>query len=81
MLIVSCQQKVTKSIIVINASELLEAAKNAQAGDDIVVKNGTYKDVEIVFQGEGTKENPITLKAETPGKVFIEGVSSLQIGG
>ncbi|WP_282074024.1 chondroitinase-B domain-containing protein [Polaribacter atrinae] len=81
LLIVSCQQKVTKSIIVTNASELLEAAKNAQAGDDIVVKNGTYKDVEIVFQGEGTKENPITLKAETPGKVFIEGVSSLQIGG
>lgn len=81
LLIVSCQQKVTKIIIVTNASELLEAAKNAQAGDDIVVKNGTYKDVEIVFQGEGTKENPITLKAETPGKVFIEGVSSLQIGG
>ena len=81
LLIVSCNEKVAKSIVVTNASELIEATKNAKPGDNIVVKNGTYKDVEIVFEGQGTKENPITLKAETPGKVFIEGVSSLQIGG
>ncbi|MCL7764868.1 alginate lyase [Polaribacter sp. Z014] len=81
LLIVSCQEKVSESILVTNSLELIDAAKNAQPGDNIVIKDGTYKDVEIIFKGEGTKENPITLKAENPGKVFIEGVSSLKIGG
>jgi len=81
LLIVSCEQKVAKSIVVTNSSELIEATKNAQAGDNIVIKDGIYKDVEIVFEGEGTKENPIILKAENAGKVFIEGISSLQMGG
>ncbi|MGJ8743456.1 chondroitinase-B domain-containing protein [Polaribacter sp.] len=81
LLLVSCNEKVTNSILVSTKSELNEAIKNAKPGDDIVLKNGIYKDLEIVFTGEGTKENPITLRAETPGEVFIEGVSSLQLGG
>ncbi len=43
--------------------------------------NGTWKDVQIKFIGEGTEDKPITIKAETPGKVFIEGVSDLKFGG
>ena len=31
--------------------------------------------------GFGTDENPIVLRAETPGEVFIEGKSSLKLGG
>jgi poly(beta-D-mannuronate) lyase len=81
LLFISCNEKVTNSILVSNESELNEAIKNAKAGDEIVLKNGTYKDIEIKFYGEGTKDNPITLKAETPGEVFIEGVSNLEIGG
>ena len=79
--LISCNKKVTNSILVSNKSELKEAIENAKAGDDIVLKEGTYKDIEIKFYGEGTKENPISLRAETVGKVFIEGVSNLRIGG
>ncbi|PQJ69398.1 chondroitinase-B domain-containing protein [Polaribacter butkevichii] len=79
--LLSCKENVTNEIIVGNNSELIEATKNAKAGDVIVIKNGTYKNVEIEFIGDGTKEKPIVLKAETPGKVFIEGVSNLEIGG
>jgi len=61
--------------------ELENAIKAAKAGDDIVLKNGIYKDVEIKFVGEGTKDHPISLRAETPGEVFIEGVSNLKISG
>ncbi|SDS06755.1 poly(beta-D-mannuronate) lyase [Polaribacter sp. KT25b] len=81
LLFVSCNEKVTSSILVSNESELNDAIKNAKPGDDIVLKNGTYKDLEIKFYGEGTEENPITLSAETAGEVFIEGVSNLEIGG
>tara|TARA_R100001369_G_scaffold69445_1_gene97108 strand:+ start:2585 stop:4894 length:2310 start_codon:yes stop_codon:yes gene_type:complete len=61
--------------------ELEEALKNVQAGDNIVLANGIWKDVQIKFIGEGTEDKPITIKAETPGKVFIEGVSDLKFGG
>lgn len=80
-LLISCNKKETKSIFVSSNSELKEAVENVKSGDHIVLKNGTYKDVEIIFKGEGTKENPIKLSAETPGEVFIEGTSSLEISG
>ncbi|WP_218599739.1 chondroitinase-B domain-containing protein [Polaribacter sp. NJDZ03] len=79
--LISCNEKVTNSILVSNNIELKEAIENAKAGDDIVLKEGIYKDIEIKFYGEGTKESPISLRAETVGKVFIEGVSNLRIGG
>ncbi|WP_299670397.1 chondroitinase-B domain-containing protein [uncultured Polaribacter sp.] len=81
LLLISCNEKSTNSVLVSNESELKDAIKNAKAGDDIVLKNGIYKNLEIEFYGEGTKENPITLRAETAGKVFIEGISNLAIGG
>ncbi|MCL7753859.1 chondroitinase-B domain-containing protein [Polaribacter sp. Z022] len=79
--LVSCNQKVTNEIFVSDTAALVEATKKAKAGDVIVIKNGTYTDAKITFKGEGTKEEPIILKAETPGKVFIEGVSNLSISG
>lgn len=69
------------TIKVSNAEELKTAIKNAVPGSEIVLSNGVWKDIEIRFYGNGTKENPIVLRAETSGKVIIEGVSDLKIGG
>ena len=44
--------------------ELEEALKNVQAGDNIVLANGIWKDVQIKFIGEGTEDKPITIKAD-----------------
>ena len=78
----SCQSETSAPTIAVkDAGELNNAIKNAQPGDVIVMANGTWKDVEIKFTSVGTAENPITIKAETPGEVFIEGVSCLKIGG
>jgi len=74
----SCQDN---KIIVQNDAELNNAIKNAQPGDEIVMANGAWKDVQIYFSGKGTKGNPITLRAEKPGQVTIEGQSFLKIGG
>ncbi|MEP1382305.1 MAG: chondroitinase-B domain-containing protein [Paraglaciecola sp.] len=70
-----------KNFFVNSEVKLNDAIESVQAGDNIVLKNGTYKDIQIKFYGEGTEQKPITLKAETPGKVFIEGISNLHIGG
>lgn len=70
-----------ESIYVKNIEELNAAMQAATPGDEIVLFNGVWKDVKINFFGIGTKEAPITLRAETPGEVFIEGQSFLHLGG
>ncbi len=82
VLLMACnQQTQTSEIKVANIEELNDAIKNSKEGDLIVLANGIWKDVEIKFRGKGTKDNPITLKAETAGKVSIEGKSYLKFGG
>ena len=58
-----------------------KAVKQLAPGDTIRLANGEWRDFEIVFQGEGLAEAPITLTAETKGKVFITGRSNLRLGG
>lgn len=69
------------TIKVNNQEELKTAIKNAVAGDEIILANGVWKDIQIKFYGKGTKDAPIVLRAETEGKVAIEGISDLKIGG
>ena len=71
----------TNNIKVTSINELNNAIKSSNPGDNIVLANGVWKDVEIKFYGNGNKEKPITLTAEEKGKVSIEGVSNLKIGG
>ena len=52
-----------------------------QAGDVIVLADGTWRDFEILFKGEGTKQHPIELKAQTKGKVILTGQSNLRLAG
>lgn len=74
-------QSLAKDITVGSDAELKKAIAQAKAGDNIVLKDGTYRDIQIEFFAEGTKEKPIVLRAQTPGNVFIEGQSNLQLGG
>jgi len=81
ILLISCTSSNDDSFFVNNEKELENAISNAKPGDNIVLKDGIWKDVQIKFRGKGTKDNPITLKAETAGKVTIEGESYLKFGG
>ena len=68
--------------VIVNSAEKLQTAIDAaKAGDEIVLANGIYQNVELKFTGEGTAEKPIVLRAETAGKVFIEGESCVKFGG
>ena len=82
LLLVSCNNNSTiESIYVKDIIELNKAIEQAVAGNEIVLANGVWQNVEIDFHGLGSKEQPIILRAETPGKVFIEGTSYLHLGG
>lgn len=79
---IGCQTDNTgTSINVTNADELSEAIINATPGTEIVMADGEWNDVQIRFEGIGTKDAPITLRAETPGKVLIQGQSDLKLAG
>ena len=80
LLLFSCGKN-SENIFVKNIDELNNAISKATAGTEIVLANGIWKDAQINFWGIGTKQAPITLRAETSGEVFIEGVSSLKLGG
>ena len=61
--------------------EYRDAIKDLQPGDTVVLANGEWRDFEILFPGEGTVEQPITLTAETKGQVLVTGRSNLRIAG
>ena len=69
------------STIVTNKEELYEALDSLKSGDEIVMKNGVWEDVNIRLIGKGTESQPITLRAESAGEVIIQGDSDLKIGG
>lgn len=61
--------------------EVASCLKMAQPGDRIYIKDGQYKDQELKWMGNGTEKSPITIEALNPGKVKIEGSSTLRMAG
>ena len=61
--------------------EVASCLKTAQPGDQIYIKDGQYKDMQLKWMGKGTEKSPISIKALNPGKVKIEGGSNLRIAG
>lgn len=70
-----------EGVLVSNIDEFDQAVANATAGSVIIMANGTWQDVELRLKGEGTAEEPIILKAQEAGKVFITGQSNLAFSG
>jgi poly(beta-D-mannuronate) lyase len=70
-----------KETLVANPAEFAKAAKNLRAGDTIILKNGLWKEKRLRIQANGTSDQPITLKAETRGKVILRGKSSISVAG
>lgn len=64
-----------------SAAEIAELREKMDPGDTLVMANGDWTDQPIVFQSRGTAEKPITLRAQTPGKVVLTGNSSVTIDG
>ncbi len=72
---------IAKDVLVTTQAEYEDAVKAAQPGDSIVLADGEWRDFEILFEGEGTADAPITLTAETKGSVFITGQSNMRLAG
>ena len=67
--------------LVSSALQIDTAMQTAQPGDTITMTNGVWTNEQIDFEGFGASGNPITLRAETPGQVILNGNSTLDISG
>jgi poly(beta-D-mannuronate) lyase len=66
---------------VASAAEIARIAAAATPGDVVVMADGAWTDQKIAFSAKGTPDRPITLRAQTPGKVILSNNSSLIIDG
>ena len=66
---------------VTSASEIEDIIDQVQPGDTITLQDGTWTNQQIQLKGFGTEDRPITLRAQTPGQVILNGNSTLNISG
>ncbi|MES2338180.1 MAG: polysaccharide lyase 6 family protein [Pseudomonadota bacterium] len=70
-----------RDIRVADQAAFNDAVKIARPGDTIVLADGIWRDFRMLFEGRGTAARPITLTAQTPGRVILSGASNLRIAG
>src|SRR3954471_24317119 len=81
ILLMLCGPVMAAEINVSSAADIAAALEKAKTGDTLVMAVGTWSDQAIVFKASGAEQNPITLRAQSPGKVVLSGKSSLKIDG
>jgi poly(beta-D-mannuronate) lyase len=72
---------VAAEYFVSSAAQINTALQSAQPGDVLTMTAGAWTNQTIEFSGHGTSANPITLRAQTPGSVVLNGSSRLSISG
>ena len=81
MLVSTAHPALARDMLVSDQAQYKAALKKAQPGDAIILADGEWRDFQIVFTGTGAAGKPITLTAQTKGKVLLTGQSNLRIGG
>ena len=76
-----CSAASAKETLVKNVAEFDAAVKAAKAGDEIVMADGEWRDVDLHMRGHKVGGWFIILRAQTPGKVVLTGTSRLRISG
>lgn len=70
-----------RTLRVFHPDAIHQAARDANPGDVIELDAGEWSDAKLRVLAHGTKEAPITIRAQQPGKVILTGTSTVRIGG
>lgn len=65
------------AVTVGTVAELDAAMAAAKPGDTILLRDGTWRDAAVTLRAAGSPQAPVTVRAQTPGKVVFTGTSSL----
>lgn len=79
ILVLCCQ--LASAQVVTNSTQLNSAISAAVPGSVIILANGTWDDVFISINKNGTNTNPITIQAENAGQVLMTGNSRVYLRG
>ena len=79
ILLVSFSSLWAREIPVPNVAALPGALGSAGPGDVIVLAKGNWPDAQIKIDRGGSVENPLTIRAESPGETLLTGTSFLEI--
>lgn len=61
--------------------EIYKSLDSLKAGDTLSLKDGVYKNIQLVVNQSGISGNPIYIKAEHPGRVFYTGNVKVELRG
>lgn len=78
LFLVSCSGERSQ---VTDLTSLPQQLAEAAPGDTILLKEGVYKNIQLQLEGHGKEGQPIVVKAQKPGTVFVEGESNLHLCG
>src|SRR6476469_7087660 len=67
--------------LVSSAAQITTAMQTAQPGDILTMTNGTWTNQRTQSAGNGMAALPITLRAQTPVQVILNGNSKINISG
>lgn len=81
LLLATCAALHAEEILVRTPDEYARALPGLAPGDTLVLADGEWRDFQVLFTGEGSADAPITLTAQTPGKVVLSGRSNLRMAG
>jgi poly(beta-D-mannuronate) lyase len=81
MAVLAAARAVAAEYLVSTAAQIATAMQTAQPGDVLIMANGNWTNQRIQFAGFGTAAAPITLRAQTPGQVILNGNSKINISG
>ena len=73
--------QISNAELVKNITEFDKAVANVKPGGEVILANGIWSDVELIFKAKGLPNRQVELKAQTPGKVIITGRSNLAFSG
>lgn len=63
-------------------TDLRVTLREVAAGDSILLANGTWTDAKLKFERlPGTADNPIGIRAESPGQVVLTGAVEFRLSG
>lgn len=68
-------------VLVSDPESARKAVRDAKPGDVVVLAKGEWKDADLRLDGEGEEGNPITIRAEEPGRTVFTGASRIRLGG
>ncbi|WP_157687524.1 polysaccharide lyase 6 family protein [Pedobacter psychrophilus] len=80
-LLFNSQIILAKDYYVANLPQFNKAVTSVKAGDQIIMAEGRWENVKLIFKANGDKNQLIQLRAAIPSKTIICGKSSLQLSG